>query len=494
MSAKLVLTLDVGSSSVRCSAYDQTGAYRTDSRRVQTYRSQRDGTLDLETTVRGCEKVMDDTLAAIRATDPGHSIVGVGLSVFALSWVGVNVRGQAVTPLYSYACRHGAQAAGPLRTRLQKAGLAAQIHAASGVPVHTAYAPALICGIHASDPEMCAQVRWWQTLGAYLLSRWFGQVPTPISTCEAGWTGLADRAAGHWLSLWMQHLPLTTEQLPPLQDYAQGLQGLRREWADRWPELAQAPFFLAVGDGAAANIGSGALDNQTLAVTIGTSAAVRMLATQIPQGTAPAVPPGLWCYRVDKTRHLLGGAITDGGNIARWLHDMLAPSPSELEKTAAALEPDAHGLTLLPFLHGERSPGWADNASMTIHGITADTQPGHLLRAGMEAVAFRLALIARRLESHLQPDAIILASGGALVRSPTWRQIVADLFGREVRLLQETEVTSRGAAVLAWEALGETRALQRALPVRAAAQPALQAAPRYAAALQRHEDLYAQLV
>ncbi len=492
--SNLVLALDIGSSSARCSAYDQTGTYLAGSRRVQMYRNQRDGTLDLETATRGCENAMDGTLAAVRTAAAGHSVVGVGLSVFALSWVGVDARGQAATPLYSYACRHGAQAAGPLRSRLQAAGLADQIYAASGVPIHTAYAPALLCGIHTADPEMCAQVRWWQTLGAYLLSRWFGQVPSPISTCEAGWTGLEDRAAGRWLSIWTDYLPLRDEQLPPLQDYAQGLHGLQPPWADRWPELADIPFFLAVGDGAAANIGSGALDNHALAVTIGTSAAVRVLVPDMPVGSAPATPTGLWCYRVDRTRHLLGGAITDGGNIVRWLHDMLALPQSELEKAAAELAPDAHGLTLLPFLHGERSPGWADNASMTMHGITAATQPGHLLRAGMEAVAFRLVLIARLLEDSLQPDAVILASGGALVHSRTWRQIVADLFGREVRLLQETEVTSRGAALLAWEALGQAQTLQRTLPVGEVAHPTPQAASLYAAALQRHEDLYVKLM
>lgn len=492
--SNLVLALDIGSSSARCSAYDQTGTYLVDSRRVQRYRNHQDGTLDLELTTRSCEKAVDGALAAVRSAAAGHSIVGVGLSVFALSWVGIDIHGQAVTPLYSYACRHGAQAAGHLRARLQETRLADKIQAASGVPVHTAYAPALLCGIHRAEPDLLARVRWWQTLGAYLLSRWFGQVPAPVSTCEAGWTGLEDRTTGSWLSLWLEQLPLTAEQLPPLQDYAQGLQGLQQPWTDRWPELADVPFFLAVGDGAAANVGSGALDNHAVAVTIGTSAAVRVLVPDIPVGTAPATPAGLWCYRIDATRHLLGGAVTDGGNIVRWLTDMLALRRSDLEKAAAALAPDAHGLTLLPFLQGERSPGWADDAAMTIHGITAETRPGHLLRAGMEAVAFRLVLIARLLEPYLQPDAVVLASGGALVHSRTWQQIVADLFGREVRLVQETEVTSRGAAILAWEALGQTQALRRALPVRDVVHPTPRAAPLYAAALQRHEDLYAKLV
>ncbi len=489
-----VLALDIGTSSARCSAYDQSGTYLPDSRRVQMYRTAADGTLDLETVVRGCEKAIDGTLSLLRSVAPGQSVEGVGLSVFAMSWLGVDARGHAATPLYSYACRHGASAAGQLRSRLEAAGRVSQIFSTSGVPIHTAYAPALLSGLEAAPPFMNARVRWWQTLGSHLLSRWFGQVPGPISTCEAGWTGLEDRAAGIWLSAWMEYLPLSERQLPPMQDYSQGLKGLQQEWSDRWPELSHTPFFLAVGDGAAANIGSGALDNHSLAVTIGTSAAVRVLVPGVPFGIAPAVPPGLWCYRVDRTRHLLGGALTDGGNIVRWLYDLLAAQNSDLDEAAAGLAPDAHGLTFLPFLHGERSPGWANNASMTIQGITAKTQPGDLLRAGLEAVAYRLVLIARLLESHLQPKAAVLASGGALVHSQIWRQIIADLFGREVRLLQETEVTSRGAAILAWEALGQDAELQRTLPIRDKSFPNPLAAPYYAAALQRHQDLYDRLI
>lgn len=492
--SNLVLALDIGTSSIRCSAYDRTGSYLPQSRNVQKYRINADGTLDLEKVVSSCDKAIAGTLESLRAETAEHKIEGVGLSVFALSWIGVDASGIAVTPLYTYACRHGAHAAGQLRGKLHQAGLVDEFYAVSGVPIHTAYAPALLTGLQADNPEMYSKVRWWQTLGAYLLSRWFGQVPAPISTCEAGWTGLHDRADCRWMSAWTDFLPLSKEQLPPLQDYAQGLQGMLQKWASSWPELAHVPFFLAVGDGAAANTGSGALDNHALAVTIGTSAAVRVQIPDVPPSTAPSAPSGLWCYRVDRRRHLLGGAITDGGNITRWLRSLMASSASALEEAAAALDPDEHGLTMLPFLHGERSPGWADNASMTIHGITAQTQPGHIVRAGLEAVAYRLALIARLLQGHVKPDAVILASGGALVYSRIWRQIIADLFRREVHLLQETEVTSRGAAILAWEALAKVGDLQRELPVRHVARPDPQATCLYERALQRHQELYAKLI
>lgn len=490
--SSLVLALDIGTSSVRCSAYDETGTYVASSRHVQMYRAAADGTLPLTTVTQASEAVVDGCLHALRSLQRNHQAVAVGISSIAMSWLGIDAAGRPLTPIYTYACRHGAQAASDLRRQLQQDGAADRIHATGGVPLHTAYAPAQLLGLAATNPGVLQAVTWWQTLGAYLLSRWLGPIPAPISTSEAGWTGLLDRARSTWHDELLAYLPITAQYLPPLQDYAQGLVGLRPEWRARWPELHRCPFFLPVGDGAAANIGSGALDSRFLAVTVGTSAAVRVVLTET-EGQIPAVPTGLWGYRVDRTRHLLGGALTDGGSLVRWIYDFLGSGQEDLTRAAAEVGPDGHGLTLLPFLHGERSPGWADNATLAVQGITGRTRPAHLMRAGMEAVTFRLALIAERLRARLADDAPIVASGGALESSALWRQIIADVLVREVRLLKATETASRGAALLAWQALGRTRALEPHLPLADTAFPDPACRTRYAEALARHQTFYDRL-
>lgn len=489
----LVIALDIGSSSVRCSAYDETGSYVEPTRQVQSYRASADGSLPLDTVILACEQVMDACLDSLRQLQRIQQVVGVGLSSIAMSWLGVDANGSPTTPIYTYANRHGAPKAAELRTILQQQGLSSAIYDQSGVPIHTAYAPSQLLGLQENHQELFQTTAWWQTLGAFLLSRWLGHIPGPISTSDAGWTGLLDRYRCTWNTALLPLLPITDDNLPPLWDYSQGLRGLAGPWAARWPELQSIPFFLAVGDGAAANIGSGGTDHRSLVVTIGTTAAVRVVITRQDPHQAPPVPQGLWGYRVDRHRHLLGGAITDGGSIVRWVQDFFEADWSEVDRTASVAEPDGHGLTLLPFLHGERSPGWTDNATLAIQGITSHTHPGHVLRAGMEAVAFRLFLIARRLEDQIPPEAPILASGGALEISALWRQIIADVFGREVRLTTASETTSRGVAILALEALGHTTRIERQLPVAAIARPIPRHVPIYRHALVRHEALYSRL-
>ena len=128
-----------------------------------------------------------------------------------------------------------------------------------------------------------------------------------------------------------------------------------------------------------------------------------------------------------------------------------------VEAQARRLPPGAgqDGLSVLPFLSGERAPGWAPDATAAITGVTKATTPVHLYRAGLEAVALRLGRIVELLAAAgaLGAGARVGASGTALERSPLWRQMLADVLGMEVVLGRVSEATSLGAALLMAEAL-----------------------------------------
>ncbi|KAL7452788.1 hypothetical protein ACHAWC_004523, partial [Mediolabrus comicus] len=189
--------------------------------------------------------------------------------------------------------------------------------------------------------------------------------------------------------------------LPPLSDFdaedvlRNGMSqhcynGTKNVYWDRWPELRQCQFFLGVGDGAAANIGSKCgtrspcnNEKRRIAVTIGTSAAARLcLPHHIDISSNPSdivVPFGLFCYRVDRSNILLGGALTDGGSVIEWARSLLNLQPPEsfercLEKVAtiygargaSSSSPSpspSTGVCMLPFLGGERSTGFRVGAS-----------------------------------------------------------------------------------------------------------------------------------
>ncbi|HEX8503023.1 MAG TPA: FGGY-family carbohydrate kinase, partial [Pyrinomonadaceae bacterium] len=326
----------------------------------------------------------------------------------------------------------------------------------------------------------------------------------------ASGTGLFDQHAFRWDEALLSALDINPETLPPLARRGETF-ALSAEAAARWPALASARVFPAVADGAASNVGEGCTSAARVALMVGTSGAMRVA---YEGGPPPALDPALWCYRVDERRALVGGALSDGGGLYAWLRGTLAlPAGREeaaagvgaadegpgfpdeaLERAVASLAPDAHGLTVLPFWSGERSTGWNPSAAGAILGLRAHTRPEEIVRAALEAVAYRFALIARALEAHA-PAAEVRASGGALAASPAWTQILADVLGRPVRRSGVREASSRGAVLLALEAAGAIQSVsEHEPPAGPGVAPDASRHAAYRRGLERQQHFYELLV
>jgi gluconokinase len=148
---------------------------------------------------------------------------------------------------------------------------------------------------------------------------------------------------------------------------------------------------------------------------------------------------------------------------------------------------------VLPFWAGERSTGWNPEAHGVVLGLTLQTRPIEIVRAAMEAIAYRFALIAQALEPFA-PTATLVASGHALRSSPTWVQILADVLGRRVLLPEQSESSLRGAALLALEAAGKIQSIEDLiLPFEFACEPNVAHRLRYQQALELQERIYQKL-
>ncbi|MBA3432797.1 MAG: carbohydrate kinase, partial [Actinobacteria bacterium] len=201
-------------------------------------------------------------------------------------------------------------------------------------------------------------------------------------------------------------------------------------------------WFPPLGDGACSNVGAGCITPERAALMVGTSGALRVVRPH--DERAPR--PGLFLYRLDEGRTVEGGSLSDGGNLYAWLERTLRlPDERRLSERA----PDAHGLTFLTLLGGERSPGWDPRARGILAGLTFESTPLDVLQAALEGVAYRFAEIL-----DLMPEVSeIVATGAALDASPEWTQILADVLGRPI-LRGVAEGSVRGAAVVTLERLG----------------------------------------
>ena len=475
-----VLSVDVGSSSVRAALHDARGDAIEDSAvkldHEFDYTPDGGATMDADELLDLVARAIDGALS--RAGDARVSCVAAG--TFWHSVLGVWEDGHPTTPILTWADRRAADAAGDLRDRLDETA----VHRRTGAPLHSSYWPAKLLWLRRADPGAFRRTKRWVSPADYAYAHLFAESPT-IGTSMASATGLYNQNEKRWDTETLEALPVYEAQLPDLSDEPR--RGLQREWAERWPALADVPWFQAVGDGACSNVGSGCTGSDRLALMVGTSGAMRVLW----KAEKVEIPAGPWCYRADRERLVMGGALSDGGNLVGWLRDTLRlPDPEETEALLAAMEPDAHGLTFLPILNGERGPAWADRSNGTISGLSMSHTPIEILRAAMEAVAYRFALIAEILQKASPGDKQVIATGGGLLNSPTWTQIMADALGRPVTLSGVEEASSRGATLLALEALGGPRIEEAQVPLEETYHPNPESHETYRRALIRQRHLY----
>jgi gluconokinase len=448
----VVVAVDVGTSSARAALFDARGEAIAGRFHQVPYETRvtADGGVEHDPTV-----LLDAVAAcldAVHASTNDAEILGVGVTTFWHGLLGFGADGRPVTPISMWADTRSAGEAQRLRATLDEAAL----HARTGCHLHASYWPARLRWMAKSRPDLTTRAARWGSFGEHLEAQLFGEAATSIAMASG--TGLFDQVARTWDPEALAVAGITPAQLFPLVDRDEGRRGLRAPWAERWPRLRDVPWFPAVGDGAASNIGSDCTDEGRIALNVGTSAALRIV-TRTPR----AAVRGLWHYRVDRDVAIVGGATSEGGNVYAWFRETLKlPADEEVERALAASEPDAHGLTVLPFLAGERAPGWRGDRRAVIAGLTLDTTPLAVLQAALEAVALRLALVYELLAPAAASDHAIVASGGSLGRSPAWRRMIADALGHPIHWSSESEATSRGVALLTLQARGALDDLARA--------------------------------
>ncbi|HVG29158.1 MAG TPA: gluconokinase [Pyrinomonadaceae bacterium] len=483
--APFVLAVDIGTSSARAALYDAAAREiaATDAHVRREFTATPDG---------GAEDEAEDLLAdVLRVVDEAHAraaaqrlqIAAVAVSCFMHSLVGVDSQEErAVTPVYGWADTRAASEVGRLRGLFDERAA----HARTGCPFHASYWAAKLLWLRRTRADTFARAARWLSFGEYLLKHLCGE--TAASVSMASGTGLFDVRRCEWDAEIVAGLGLPTGRLPRLAGDAETF-ALSETFAARWPLLRGRPVFAVCGDGPANNVGAVCVTAKEIALMVGTSGAMRV----VYEGEPPReLPAGLWCYRLDRRRVAVGGALSDGGGLYEWMRETLALAGDgeQIEREIAAMRPCGHGLTVLPFWAGERSTRWNPQARGAILGLRTHTRPAEIVRAALEAVALRFAAIASDLDRYA-PGAQLYASGGALRHSRAWTQIIADATGRTVRLSRAREASSRGVALLALENLGAIKNLTDAPPpVYETFTPDDDAHALYREALSRQESIY----
>ena len=441
-----VLALDVGTSSVRAAVYDAAGrmlpqtyaaiTYQVDTREAGQVSS------DPEMLFRLVGRVIDQALAAVARRRV--EVLAVAMSCYWHSLLGLDGQGRPSTEVLTWADTRSSAHGNDLRAGADEQAY----HRRTGCYFHASFWPAKLRWLRAERPRVVRDTKSWVSFAELCALRWFGERRLSISMASG--TGLFDPHTCRWDPTAIGLAEIDAKTLSPVHEWDEAMSGLRPAFARRWPPLARIPWYLALGDGGLSNIGAGCVDDDRACAMVGTSAALRV----VRETDELEIPWGTFAYRLDRRRWVVGGALSEGGNALQWIADAFGfKSPAAIEAAIRSLPPDGHGLTVLPFWAGERSPNWRGDTRAAITGISLSTRPAHIARASMEAISYQFGQVFEAMLQTTSRPRLLVASGGRLRHSPVWMQMLADVLGVVVRRSPEAEASARGAALLALAAL-----------------------------------------
>ncbi|SEN69932.1 gluconokinase [Lihuaxuella thermophila] len=399
--------------------------------------------------------------AVLKAGVNRNAITAVGLSTAMHSLIVLDGAGRRLTNSIIWADNRSVEQAEKIKNEWS----GHEIYKRTGTPIHPMSPLSKILWMKERDAETFNKAAKFISIKEYILYQLFHQLVVDYSIASA--TGMFNLQELNWDQEVLKLLGIREDQLSAPVPTTYALTGMDREIATQIGIHPDTPFVIGASDGVLANLGVGAIETGEIAVTIGTSGAVRTV-TDRPltddQGRT-------FCYALTDKHWVVGGPTNNGGILLRWLRDEFAAPEVEVAKKlgidpydlmiqyAEKIPAGSEGLLFLPFLSGERSPYWNANARGLFFGISLQHKREHFIRAVLEGVVMSVFSVAVALRDLTGPAKDVRASGG-FARSSLWRQILSDVMGYELLVPESHEASAFGAAFLARYAMGEVDSLK----------------------------------
>ena len=322
-----------------------------------------------------------------------------------------------------------------------------------------AYSLPTILWLKHHEPETFDSAYKLLVPGGYLVARLTGAFT--IDHSRACTTLLFDIRGLDWHRPFLDALQIPVEKLPrPLPGLAPA-GSVTAEAAELTGLRPGTPVVAGCMDTVAASIGCGVMEPGECFVIMGTAARVCTALLE------PRFDPRFMnCSHTAPGRWLAIGALNGIGSSWRWMRDTFG----QLEQSVAALSgqdaydlltaeaanapPGSKGLIFLPYISGERTPVWNPKARSVFLGITLGHERCDVLRSVLEGAAFAIRQVVEILETDQGLAIPELRIGGTAARSAVWNQIIADVLGKPVVSMVETQTEVLGAALLAGVGLG----------------------------------------
>ncbi|MBE9179552.1 gluconokinase [Oculatella sp. LEGE 06141] len=436
---------------------------------------------------------------AIQTTNCSAQEIGaIGVSSAMHSLIAVDADNYPLTNSIIWAdSRSFAQA-----ERLKQDDTGFKIYQRTGTPIHPMSPLTKLMWLRDNEPELFRQAAKFISVKEYVLYQLFGRYVVDYSIASA--TGLFNLTTLDWDAEALAIAGIHPGQLSELVPTTYILRGMKARCAEMTGLDPDTPFVVGASDGVLANLGVGAISPDQVAITIGTSGAVRMV---VPQPVTDR-QGRTFCYALTENHWVIGGATNSAGIVLRWFRDRFCQvevQRAEREhldpydiiiQEAATVPAGSAGLLCLPFLSGERAPHWNTDARGVFFGVALHHERAHFIRAVLEGILYAVYDVTVILQ-ELGGDSHTIRASGGFARSKAWRQMMADLFGYEVLAPEVYEGSGFGAAALAMHAVGALPNLldvQGLIRITDRHQPDLKLTQTYHSLFESYRRLYNDLV
>ena len=465
---ELFMGVDIGTSGVRAALFNKEGY------QVALYHKeyplichlQAMGELKPETVFSAFMEVIRKCIDKVKTKTV---IKSIGLSTQLFSILAVDKEGNCLTNAFTWVDARCMDCASNILKNFDIKDL----YRRTGCRVdHPMYPLSKIIWIRETQPILYEKVYKFVSIKSFILYRLFGGEYI-IDITDASTTAYFNIHTFDWDEKILNDvLDINKEYFPIPKDITYTLTGIKDEYAKVMTVDKNTPVVIGSGDGMLANLGCGVFDDTSMSCTIGTSGAIRIAIDK------PILDEQCrtWCYCFTRDTWVAGGAVNNGGIVLKWLRDEYSKQfEAELKETgdsntyklfdryAKEIKPGSEGLIFLPYLTGERSPGWHADAKASVHGFQLVHGRKHIIRAAMEGVFYNMYNIYEAVTKMGDNVQAVIANGG-YDNSDIWLQIQADIFGKEITVAGAGEAAAFGAAYAGMVAIGALNGFTDVLP------------------------------
>ncbi|MGG7622263.1 gluconokinase [Bacillus coreaensis] len=455
-----MLGVDIGTTSTKAVLFTQNGeVIQTENIGYPLY------TPNISTAEQDPEEIFQAVLKAvsnITKKNAHKNIAFVSFSSAMHSVIAIDTDDQPLTACITWADNRSEAWTHKIKTELN----GHEVYKRTGTPLHPMSPLSKMAWITNDRPEIATKTKKYIGIKEYVFKKLFNQYVVDYSLASA--MGMMNLQTLDWDEEALLIAGVTRDQLSQLAPTTQVFTDLHPDFATQMGLDAKTPFVIGASDGVLSNLGVNAIRKGEIAVTIGTSGAIRTIIEK-PQTDEKG---RIFCYALTENHWVIGGPVNNGGMILRWIRDEFASSEIEtakrlgidpyevLTKIAERVRPGADGLLFHPYLAGERAPLWNPDVRGSFFGLTLSHKKEHMIRAALEGVIYNLYTVFLALIECMEGPVTRIQATGGFARSDVWRQMMSDIFESELVVPESYESSCLGACILGLLATGKIESFE----------------------------------